>query len=89
MAMGKKYKIECLDGEPIPEDEPFLVLRAHDLLAFPVLVAYAESVFDLYYDADADTIGIAEARFSLQVQRILRDFRDFKESHPGRMKYPD
>lgn len=37
-----KYRVERLDGKPIPEDEPIFVLRGQDALAARIVHLYAD-----------------------------------------------
>jgi hypothetical protein len=66
-------------GEPIPEDEPCFVFRARDVLAYAALEHYARLVVDQQGDSDHFTAVI----------RRMREFKQFREQHPDRMKEPD
>lgn len=77
----RKYKIEDgrlvrrADGVPVPEDEPLFILRAQDRNALPVLVAYNAICQNLEHNAN--------------VTKSIKDFTDFRNSNPERMKEPD
>lgn len=62
-------------GEPIPPDEPVFVLRARDKFAIGTLNYYLSN------DMDADHRRAVELR--------LKQFEDFSDRHPDRMKVPD
>ena len=63
------------DEVPIPDDEPLFILRAQDIKALPVLLAYLMIQNTL------------EMRTS--VKESIEDFRRFAEKNPDRMKNPD
>lgn len=44
-------KAPGVEGDPIPEDEPCLVIRAQDILAVPMLQTYLAFLTVGYYDA--------------------------------------
>lgn len=77
----RKYKIEDnllvrrKDGVPVSEDEPLFILRAQDVNALPILLAYHIICKDLNHKA--------------KVVESIKDFDDFKKEHPERMKEPD
>jgi hypothetical protein len=77
----RKYKIEnnqivrrC-DGMPISEDEPLFILRAQDVNALPMIMAYHAICLNLRHQAN--------------VIMSIKDFKNFKTKHPERMKEPD
>jgi hypothetical protein len=63
-------------GETIPDDEPVFIFRARDVRAAPVLRFYMTQV-------------AANVEHWAAVERRLKDFQAFAESHPERMKEPD
>jgi len=65
-------------GEPIPDDEPIMILRAKDRLAYATL--------DTYYRMALARCG-GEHCESIAVR--MQEFRRFSEDHPDRMKTPD
>lgn len=77
----RKYKIENnrlvrrSDGVPIPDDEPLFILRAQDIKALPILLAYRIICCDLAHIAG--------------VVKSIEDFTKFRDSYPERMKEPD
>jgi len=77
----RKYKIENnrlvkrSDGVPVPDDEPVFVLRAQDIKALPLLLAYHIICKDINHIA-----GIVKS---------IEDFTRFRDSHPERMGEPD
>jgi len=77
----RKYKIENDrlvrrdNGVPIPDDEPLFILRAQDVKALPILIAYKIICRDINHVA-----GIVKA---------INDFTNFRDNHPERMKEPD
>lgn len=62
-------------GEAIPEDEPVFIFRARDWHAEQIIHAYAGLC------TDPQHIEI--------VLECARNFQDFKNDHPDRMKEPD
>lgn len=76
-----KYDIEddrlvnASSGEPIPADEPILILRAKDVHAVQALYAY-------------QNLCENESHVQAVAQRI-EEFEDFAIRHRGRMKEPD
>lgn len=70
--------IKTSNGEPIPHDEPLLILRARDRLAIPLLKIYQQ-------------LSIVDGCNSwfLDEQLITIDqFEQFAREHPERMKQP-
>ncbi len=78
---SKKYIIENNQiinrqtNQPIPEDEPVFIFRAHDRKA---LVALS------YYTAILDDLNHIAA-----VIEVVESFRGFQAAHPDRIKEPD
>lgn len=76
-----KYKIENnrivkkSTGIPVPEDEPLFILRAKDVNALPVLVAYLTLCRNLEHRD--------------LVNKSVKDFKNFQMEHPEIMKEPD
>ncbi|KKM86729.1 hypothetical protein LCGC14_1276030 [marine sediment metagenome] len=76
----RKYKIENgllvkrESGIPLPDDEPFFMLRAQDAKALPVLLAY---------QAIVNTMEMKKA-----VGVCVEDFRKFAEMNPEKMAEP-
>ena len=70
--------IKTSNGQPIPHDEPLLILRARDRLAIPLLRIYQQlSIVDGCND------------WFLGEQKItIADFEAFAREHPERMKQP-
>lgn len=83
MKVEQESKFDAVDGrlvnratgEPIPDDEPVFALRAKDYCALSALIAYSELVTD-----DAHRAAV-EAR--------IKQFRQFGQDNPRRMKLPD
>lgn len=85
MITERKYRIDVEGGEgrlvnrnsskPIPEDEPLFVLRAQDINSLPTLMAYLVLCEDLTHCAE--------------VTKCIKDFQNFANQHPERMKHPD
>ena len=77
----RKYKIENnrlvrrSDGVPIPDDEPLFIFRGQDRNALPILLAYQIICRDINHIAG--------------VVKSIKDFTNFKDNHPERMKEPD
>jgi hypothetical protein len=70
--------VKTSNGEPIPEDEPVIVLRARDHLAVPLLRIYRElAVLDGCNDW-----------FLGEIDRDQKAFEAFAADHPDRMKQP-
>jgi len=70
--------IKTSNGEPIPHDEPLLVLRARDRLALPLLRIYQQlSIVDGCNDW-----------FLGEQQTTIAQFEAFARDHPDRMKQP-
>lgn len=70
--------IKTSNGEPIPHDEPVLILRARDHLAIPLLRIYQQlSIVDGCNDWFLD-----------QQQVTIKDFERFAIMFPERMKQP-
>ena len=59
----------------IPDDEPIFILRAQDMLALQVLIFYKTTV--------------ATEEHKDAVRHRIREFRNFGNDNPGRMKAPD
>lgn len=80
-----KYRIENgrivnrVSGEAIPDDEPIFILRARDCLAI--------HAFEGYIFALEDEPGTAEHLKAVKIR--LKNFGDFSDQHPERMKVPD
>jgi hypothetical protein len=76
----RKYKFENgefvnrLSGEPIPKDEPTIILRARDVHATSVLRTYLYTVED--------------PKHRQAVQDRIDEFEQFAMDHPERMKEP-
>lgn len=67
-------------GEAIPDDEPVFILRARDYHAYNAIKNYASLISAAQgYQSD----------HHLAVLDRAKDFRDFAENHPKRMKEPD
>ena len=77
----RKYKIENnrlvrrTSGVPVPEDEPLFVLRAQDRNALPAMLAYLTICTDLNHRTN--------------VLKSIKDFKDFIDKYPNRIKEPD
>lgn len=76
-----KYRlvvVKAKTGEPIPDDEPWFLLRARDHLAIQLLRAYRD-------------MAIADGCTSFHLQGInerIATFEHFAIQHPERMKQP-
>ena len=70
--------IKTSNGEPIPDDEPLILVRARDNLAVPMLKAY------LHLSAKAGCTGYQ----ILGVAERISVFERFAYHNPGRMKQP-
>lgn len=81
MMQDRKYKFRMdavqnrASGEIIPADEPVFVLRARDIHALDVLM--------MYYN----TVASPEHQTAIAVR--IKDFQDFKNNNPNKMKQPD
>lgn len=62
-------------GEAIPDDEPVMIFRARDKHAHGAILNYARLCRDEHH------YGVVQDR--------ARDFAEFAEKHPERMKEPD
>jgi len=77
----RKYTIENnrlvrrSDGVPVPEDEPLFILRAQDIKALPVILAYQIICNNLTHTTN--------------VIKSIKDFTEFRDKYPERMKEPD
>jgi len=77
----RKYKIEDnrlvrrADGVPVPDDEPLFILRAQDQNALAVIMAYHAICTNLDHKAE--------------IINSMKDFKQFRDEHPERMKEPD
>ena len=70
--------IKTSNGEPIPHEEPLLILRARDRLALPLLRIYQQlSIVDGCNDWFLD-----------QQKVTIKQFEDFAAQYPERMKQP-
>ncbi len=67
--------VRRVDGVPVPNDEPLVILRAQDKYALPLLLAYHILCQNLTHKAN--------------IIRSIQDFQEFQEKHPERMKEPD
>jgi hypothetical protein len=70
--------IKTSNGQPIPEDEPVVILRARDRLALPILRIYRE----------LSVIDSCNEWFLGEQDRTLKEFEKFTKEHPERMKQP-
>lgn len=61
--------------EPIPEDEPVFILRGKDIHTLATLEFYSDQCEDVEH-VDA-------------VNKRIRDFRDFRNTHVNDMNEPD
>jgi hypothetical protein len=73
--------INRASGEPIPHDEPIFIFRARDRYAVHALDAYLNRL-PINPDPTQNTHWHA-------VRHRTKDFDDFAEAHPERMKQPD
>jgi hypothetical protein len=70
--------IKTSNGQPIPDDEPVVILRARDHLALHILRIYREvSIVD----------GVNDW-FLNEQDKTIADFEQFTKEHPERMKQP-
>jgi len=70
--------VKTSNGEAIPDDEPVILFRARDYLALPTLLDYKDRcIFD----------GCTVYHLDL-LNKIIKEFSDFSEQHPERMKQP-
>lgn len=83
-----KYKVEKLDGTPIPADEPVFVLRAKDVLAVNVLRAYLIS-YRSAKDTSSGFFPSPESLFDSEISEIIEMFIAFANDNPDKMKLPD
>lgn len=70
--------VKTSNNQPVPEDEPLVIIRGRDRLAIPALEHYRE-------------LAVADHCNDYMLQRIDTDFdlfRAFKIAHPERMKQP-
>lgn len=65
-------------GEPIPDDEPIMILRAKDRLAYAAL--------DRYYRL---SLARCDGAHCESVAERMQAFQRFSEEHPDRVKIPD
>lgn len=70
--------IKTSNGDPIPHDEPLLILRARDRLAIPILKIYQELA----------KVDGCNDWFLGEQDVTLKQFEDFAREHPERMKQP-
>jgi len=70
--------IKTSNGDPIPHDEPLLILRARDRLAIPILKIYQQLAI----------VDGCNDWFMGELAKTLKQFEDFAKLHPERMKQP-
>lgn len=68
-------------GEPIPDDEPIMILRAKDVIAAGVVRRYHDLLLD------GSTARLTDHKRSCFER--YQAFIAFAEQHPERMKRPD
>jgi len=77
--IDEEYRlVKTSNGQPLPDDEPVVVLRARDRLAVPTLK---------FYHLLAMSNGCNDW-FLERILPMLERFRAFAEQHPERMKQP-
>lgn len=85
MAWQPRYQVRKaphVEGPPIPEDEPCLVIRAQDVNARQVLTRYISDYISYAYD-QLD-YGVVE-----DLVNHLRALTEWQRVNQGRMKWPD
>jgi hypothetical protein len=70
--------IKTSNGEPIPHDEPLLILRARDRLAIPILRIYQQLAI----------VDGCNDWFMEEQKKTIAEFEQFAKDHPKRMKQP-
>lgn len=83
MAREARYvvrKADGIGGDPIPEDEPVLVIRAQDVLAEEMMQFYIGS----YYDLEGKDPAV-----EAELREHLADLRRWRTEHADRIKVPD
>ena len=70
--------IKTSNGEPIPQEEPVIILRGRDHLALPLMEHYREMCVK---DGCNDY-------FLEEVDKSIEEFRQFKIQYYNRMKQP-
>lgn len=70
--------VKSSNNQPVPEDEPIVILRARDRLALPTLELYKKLA-----QADGCTDWFME-----RLDPPIEEFRKFATEHPERMKQP-
>lgn len=70
--------IKTSNGDPIPEEEPLILIRARDYLALPLLKYYAvlskqDGCNDFHMEG---------------IERVIEKFERFQMRYPERMKQP-
>jgi hypothetical protein len=76
-------KAPGVGGEPIPEDEPCVVIRGQDILAPVMLKIYQ----DLYLSLAP--YGAVDGRVIDDVDNHGDRLRDWQMEHPGKIKWAD
>jgi hypothetical protein len=70
--------VKTSNGEPIPDDEPVIIVRARDHLALPLMKIYRILAL---VDRCTDW-------FMNELNRDIAAFEEFKVRYPERMKQP-
>lgn len=73
-------KAPGVGGDPIPEDEPVLVIRAQDVISEPMLQKYIREYADLRNP---------DPQVTAELQEHLTALVRWQDRHPERMKVAD
>jgi len=76
--LGEGRICNAATGEPIPADEPIMILRAKDRMAYMAL--------DRYYRL---ALARCDGAHCESVAERMQAFQRFSDDHPDRMKIPD
>jgi hypothetical protein len=78
VTLEKVQIIKTSNGQPIPEDEPIILFRGRDRLAYGMLMHYRQLCID-----DGCTDYQLES-----MDKMIKAFQDYASNHPEIMKQP-
>ena len=76
--------VKTSNGQPIPLNEPLVLIRARDLFAIPLLLCYRALVQVAWYPDEEAKKEHLESN-----DRSIRSFEEFANLHPDKMKLPN
>lgn len=75
-----KYVVTRTDGTPVPEDEPYFVIRGKDVLAVNMLRHYIDCL---------NILGLMNAQIFREAVGHLNRLSDWQDANRDKVKIPD